>query len=184
MKKHGQVVKYSKTALKDIAVAGLMIATIEAAKAAFGFLPNIELTSFLLIMYTLVFGVKTLYAVPGFILIEGAVYGIQLWWIMYLYTWPLLVVFTLLFRKRTSVWFWCFASGIFGLCFGALCAIPYFFTGWAGGSLRGGIYAAFTWWVAGIPWDIIHCVGNFTVMLLLFVPVKAVLKRCYAYIYL
>lgn len=160
-----------------------MIATIEAAKAALGVLPNIELTSFLLIMYTLIFGVKTLLAVPGFILIEGAVYGMQLWWIMYLYAWPLLVLLTLLFKKRTSVWFWCIFSGAFGLCFGALCAVPYFFIGWAGGSLWGGVSAAFTWWVAGIPWDIIHCLGNFTVMLFLYAPVKAVLKRCYAYLY-
>ena len=167
-----------KIHIRDIALTGLMVATIEIAKMALSLIPNVELTSFLLILYTLVFGPKTLLAVPAFILIEGAVYGVSLWWIMYLYTWPLLVLMTLLFRKQTSVFFWSIFSAVFGLCFGALCSIPYFFIGWVGGTLQSGFSMAFTWWVAGIPWDILHCVGNFTLMLVLFHPVKMVLKRC------
>ena len=167
-----------KIHIRDIALTGLMVATIEIAKMALSLIPNVELTSFLLILYTLVFGPKTLLAVPVFILIEGAVYGVQLWWIMYLYAWPLLVLMTLLFRKQTSVFFWSIFSAVFGLCFGALCSIPYFFIGWVGGTLQSGFSMAFTWWVAGIPWDILHCVGNFTLMLVLFHPVKMVLKRC------
>lgn len=172
-----------KIHLKDIALTGLMVATIEIAKMALSFLPNVELTSFLLILYTLIFGPKTFFAVPVFILLEGAVYGVQLWWIMYLYAWPLLVLVTLLFRKQTSVFFWSILSGVFGLCFGALCSIPYFFIGWIGGTLRSGLSMAFTWWVAGIPWDILHCIGNFTLMLVLYHPVKIVLKRCCRYFY-
>lgn len=166
-------------AIKDIAVIGLMVATIEAAKAAMAFLPNIELTSFLLILYTLVFGVKTLLAVPVFILIEGAVYGFGIWWVMYLYAWPLLVLVTLFFRKKDSVWFFSILSGVFGLLFGALCAIPYFFIGAADGNLQSGITMAVTWWIAGIPWDITHCVANFALMLVLYRPVRKVLTYCY-----
>ena len=109
--------KHAKIALKDIAVTGLMVATIEVAKMALAFLPNIELTSFLLILYTLTFGMKVAYAVPVFILIEGTVYGVNLWWIMYLYAWPLLVLLTHIFKKNISVWFWSVFSGIFGLPF-------------------------------------------------------------------
>ena len=173
----------AKIALKDIAVTGLMVATIEAAKMALSFLPNIELTSFLLILYTLTFGRKTLYTVPVFILIEGAVYGFNLWWVMYLYAWPLLVLLTDTFKKNTSVWFWSVFSGIFGLMFGALCSIPYFFIGWAGGTIISGIIHAATWWVAGIPFDIIHCIANFTIMLILYIPTRRVLSYCYRMLY-
>ena len=40
---------------RDIAVIGMMTATLEAAKTALAVLPNIELVSFLLIVYTVVF---------------------------------------------------------------------------------------------------------------------------------
>ena len=174
---------HAMIALKDIAVTGLMVATIEVAKMALAFLPNIELTSFFLILYTLTFGRKTAYAVPVFVLIEGAVYGFNVWWIMYLYAWPLLVLLTHIFKKNTSVWFWSVFSGIFGLLFGALCSIPYFFIGWAGGTVASGIVHAATWWIAGIPFDIIHCIGNFTIMLVLYIPTHRVLQYCYRVIY-
>lgn len=179
----GSLKNRTKIALKDIAVTGLMVATIEVAKMALSFLPNIELTSFLLILYTLTFGVKTVFTVPVFILLEGTVYGFNLWWIMYLYAWPLLVGLTFLFKKNTSVWFWSVFSGLFGLCFGALCAIPYFFIGWAGGTVVNGLTMAATWWVAGIPWDIVHCVGNFTLMLVLYKPVHIALQKCRNFVF-
>ncbi len=164
--------------LKDIAVTGLMVAIIEVAKAVLSFLPNVELTSFLLILYTLTFGIKAVYTVPVFILLEGMVYGMNLWWIMYLYAWPLLVLMTLLLKKNQSVWFWSIFSAIFGLSFGVLCALPYFFIGWVNGSFLNGVTAAITWWIAGIPWDIVHCIGNFILMLMLYHPVRTVLTRC------
>ena len=56
--------------------------------------------------------------VPVFILIDGALSGVHLWWIMYLYAWPLLVLIAWLLRKNTSSILWAIVSGIFGLCFG------------------------------------------------------------------
>jgi len=163
---------------ETIALVGLMIAVIEVSKMALGFLPNIELTTFWLILFTLFFGRKIFFVVPAFILIEGIVYGFGLWWLMYLYAWPLLVLFTWLFRKRESVWFWAVLSGAFGLSFGALCSIPYVFIGASeSGGLAAGLRAAFAWWVAGIPWDIVHCGGNFVLMLLLYHPVRRIMRQ-------
>ena len=68
-------------------------------------------------------------------------------------------------------------SGIFGLCFGALCAVPYFFIGLSSGGIANGWTTAVTWWIAGIPWDLIHCGGNFVIMLVLFKPISFVLKK-------
>ena len=57
--------------VKDIALIGMMIATIEIAKITMAALPNIELTSFLIIVYTLYFGKRILFVIPAFILLEG-----------------------------------------------------------------------------------------------------------------
>lgn len=166
----------SKITVKDIAVMGLMVAVIEVSKLAMSFLPNIELTSFWIIMFTIFFGKRILPVVPVFILIEGMLYGFGLWWVMYLYAWPLLVLLTWLFRRQESAWFWALLSGGFGLSFGALCSIPYFFIG-AGGGVAAGLRMAFTWWVAGIPWDIVHGVSNFALMLFLHKPLRRVMER-------
>lgn len=157
-----------KLSIKDIALIGMMVAVIEVSKQALAFLPNIELTSFWVIMFSLYFGRRIFFVIPVFILIEGAIYGIQLWWIMYLYVWPLLAILARIFRKMESAIGWAVLSGAFGLSFGALCAIPYIFLS--------GPQAAFAWWIAGIPWDITHCIGNFVIMFVLYHPMTKVMK--------
>ena len=159
----------SRLTIKDITIMALMVAIIEVCKFALAHIPNVELTSFWIIMFTLYFGKRIFYIIPVFILIEGTVYGIHLWWIMYLYTWPLLASVTLLLRKMKGAWEWSMVSGLFGLSFGALCAIPYIFTS--------GIYGAFAYWVAGIPYDLIHGVGNFVIMLVLYKPLNTVMGK-------
>lgn len=166
-----------RVSAQDVATVGLMIAVIEVCKLAMQSLPNIELTSFLIILFTLRFGHLALYTIPAFILIEGMLYGFGLWWIMYLYAWPLLALVTHLLRRADSAFFWAVVSGVFGLLFGLLCAIPYFFIGAAGGGLASGLRQMFAWWVAGIPYDIVHGVSNFALMLVLYRPVSALLRR-------
>lgn len=60
-------------------------------------------------------------------------------------------------------------SGIFGFLFGLLCAIPYIFIS--------GIPGAFAWWVQGIPFDLIHGVANFAIMLVLYHPIQFVMAK-------
>ena len=96
---------------------------------------------------------------------------------MYAYIWPLLVLLTWLFRKEDSALFWAIFSGIFGLCFGALCSITYFFIGFSSGGVVAGFNTAFPWWISGIMWDMIHCVGNFVFMLVLYRPIRNVMNR-------
>lgn len=157
---------------KDIVLIGMMTATVEAAKTALAFLPNIELVSFLFIIYTIVFGKKTLPAVFAFVGVECLVWGMNLWVINYLYVWPLLVLITLIMRKSgcRQALVYAVMSGAFGLGFGALCAIPYLFIGGPGMMV--------SWWVAGIPYDLIHGAGNFVLCLVLFHPILCVLEKC------
>ena len=159
----------AKLAAIDIALIALMVAVIEVCKVALANIPNVELTSFWIIIFTLYFGKRIFYAIPVFILIEGAIYGFGLWWIMYLYAWPLLAVVVLILRKMNTAWDWAFVSGLFGLLFGFLCAVPYIFVS--------GPTGAVAWWIAGIPFDLIHGVANFVIMLVLYKPMKNVMTK-------
>lgn len=163
----------------DIARLGLMVAVMEVSKLALAALPNIELVSFWIILFTLSMGYRTLYAVYAFVLLEGILYGVHFWWVAYLYVWTLLLLLTRLFHAQQSALFWSILSGAFGLCFGALCALPYCFAGVLNGGLQNGLLAGFSWWVAGIPYDLLHCAGNFAVMLLLYKPIRAVTTRIF-----
>ena len=162
---------------RDLALMGMMVAVIEACKFVMASLPNIELTSFWLILFTLMIGWKIVFVVPVFILLEGMIYGFGLWWVMYLYAWPILVLITWFLRKQDSVWIFSILSSAFGLCFGLLCAIPYFFIGFVDGGVLSGLIAAFNWWIAGIPFDIIHCISNFILMFLLYRPMRNLMDR-------
>ena len=166
-----------RTAARDVATVGLMVAAIEAFKFTMQAMPNIEMTSFLVILFTLCYPRLTLYAIPVFTLMEGMIYGFGLWWVMYLYAWPLLALVTRAFSRMDSAFFWAIVSGVFGLLFGLLCAIPYFFIGFAGGGPTQGLTQMFAWWVAGIPFDLIHGVSNFAIMLALYRPTSDLLRR-------
>ena len=36
---------------------------------------------------------------------------------------------------------------------------------------------AFSWWVSGIPYDVIHCVSNTVLVFALFLPLRRALER-------
>jgi energy-coupling factor transport system substrate-specific component len=154
-----------------------MAAAIEVCKLFMQSLPNIEMTSFLVILFTLRMGRPALYAIPVFVIIEGLFYGFGLWWVMYLYAWPLLALVTRAFSHADSAFFWACVSGVFGLLFGLMCAVPYFFIGLIGGGFAQGLRQMFAWWVAGIPFDLIHGVSNFVIMLVLYRPIGSLLKK-------
>lgn len=173
--------KKNRITAKDIALIGMMIAVIEVSKFALAQVPNVELTTFWIIMFTLYLGNRIFYVIPAFIMIEGAVYGFHVWWVMYLYAWPLLAIFAMMMRKKNTYFGCTILSGVFGLLFGFLCSIPYIFIGAFGmgeyeAGLMNGFRTAFTWWVAGIPFDLIHGISNLVIMLVLYYPVSKAMQ--------
>ena len=163
--------------INDLTRLGLMVAVLEVSKLALASIPNIELVSFWVILFTLHMGWRTLYAVYVFVLIEGILFGIHFWWVSYLYVWTILVILTQIFRHQTSPVFWSMLSALFGLGFGAFCAVPYGITGALSGGIWNGILAGFSWWIAGIPYDFLHCIGNFFTMLILYKPLRNTMQR-------
>jgi energy-coupling factor transport system substrate-specific component len=154
--------------IKDIVLIGMMSALIITVQVGLSFLPNIELVSLFIILFTLFFREKAVYIIYVFVITEGLIYGFGLWWINYMYVWTILFIVTLIFKERKSLFFWSFVSGIFGYSFGALCSIPYFITG--------GIPSGFAYWVSGIPFDLTHGTFNFLVTLVLFRPLYLLLN--------
>ncbi|MCL2517146.1 MAG: hypothetical protein FWF15_01160 [Oscillospiraceae bacterium] len=155
--------------IKDIIIVALMSAILLTVQVVAAPLPNIELVSLLVIIYTLVFKWKTLFIIYIFAILEGLIYGFGQWWFTYLYVWTVLFVVVTLLSKIDSVILWACVSGMFGLVFGALCAITYFFIG-------GPAYAV-SWWISGITFDLIHGVANFIVCLVLFKPIYLILTK-------
>lgn len=166
-----------KITIQDIALIGMMTAVIEVSKLMLNFLPNVELVTFWVIMFTLFFGPKVIYSIIVFILIEISIHGIHTWIIMYLYVWPALALIVYLFRKNDTIWFYSILSGFFGLFYGAFCSLPYIVIGTVDGGIQSGLIMAFNWWVAGIPFDIIHGIANFVIMMVLYTPVRALLVK-------
>ena len=56
---------------KNVALVGMMTALLTTGKAVLSFIPNVEIVSFMIIMFSVYFGRKTLLAVFAFVLIEG-----------------------------------------------------------------------------------------------------------------
>lgn len=152
-----------------IVTMGALAAILFVGQLGMSFLPNIEPVSTLIILYTLIYRKQVFPVIYTFVLLEGIVFGFGIWWISYLYIWSILALIVLLLDKMDSALFWAIISGAFGLSFGALCAIPYL--------ISGGPYAAFSYWSAGIPYDIAHCAGNFVLTLVLYRPLLRLLKR-------
>ncbi|MBR5093840.1 MAG: hypothetical protein IK095_01970, partial [Oscillospiraceae bacterium] len=115
-----------KFSAREICVLALLAALIFAAKFALASVPNINLNAPLMILATVFFGWKALCAVWIYVLLEGLVFGFHVWWVSYVFIWPLLVALALLFRRNGSAWIWAAVAGFWGLCFGPLMYIPYF----------------------------------------------------------
>ena len=159
-----------KLSAREITVLALMGALIFAAKAALAGIPNININAVLIILTTVFFGWRALYAVGIYVMLEGLIFGFQIWWVSYVFIWPLLVVAAMAFRKNRSALIWAVIAAFWGLLFGPLMYIPYF-------CILGGWKGYFAMWVAGIPYDLAHAAGNFVFTLVLYVPLYKVMAH-------
>jgi energy-coupling factor transport system substrate-specific component len=155
--------------LREILQLAMFAALTVALQVALAPLPNIEMVSLMFILLTLLYGWKVLYVIYLFAALELLIYGFSLWMICYLYIWTLLAAAVRAFRSIRSPLVWAVISGTFGLLFGALCEIPFVFVI--------GVNAALAAWASGIPFDLLHCAGNFVLGLVLFRPLMRVLER-------
>ncbi len=160
-----------KLTIRQITLFAVLGALTFGAKYVMSWLPNIEPVSLMVMLFAVVLGRKGLYPIYVYVFLEILVYGLGVWNFMYLYIWLVLAVPAWLLRAQAQPLVWAVLSGGFGLCFGLLCAPVDVFIGGFG-------YAAAKW-ASGIPFDLLHCAGNFVIALLLFMPMRRLLTRLY-----
>lgn len=157
--------------LAEIALFGVLGALTFGAKYVMSWMPNIEPVSLMVMVYATVFGKKCVFPIYVYVLLEILFYGLGLWNFNYLYIWAVLALAAWLLRKMEHPLAWAILSGVFGLLFGALCAPVDVFVG--------GLGYAGAKWVSGIPYDLMHCAGNFVMALVLFKPLQQLTSKLY-----
>lgn len=158
---------------KDIAIIGLLSATITVGKLVLSFIPNVEIVSLLFIVYTIIFGTKHSIIISiVFSTTEIFIYGLSTWLFVYYLIWPILIIITHLVKRTIkSEYGYAIIAGLFGLSFGTFFAIAEsIFYGYAYG---------LAYWIRGIPFDILHGVSNFIIVLILFNPVTRIMTYVY-----
>lgn len=156
---------------KQLVYIAVLGALLYVGQVALSFIPNVEFVSLFILIMTITMPQFALYAIFVFILLEGIQWGFGLWWWSYLYVWPILymiVKFLKTYIKENDVLSWSIVLGFYGLIFGSLFAIAYIPVSFG---------YAFTYWISGIMFDIIHAIGNFIICLLLYKPIKVVFMR-------
>ena len=161
----------SRPSLRELMFFALLGTLTFGLKVVMMGLPNIEPVSLMVLLFGAVFGRRALYPIYTYVALEILLYGVNLWSVNYLYVWAVLALIGRLLRKADGAWVWALASGAYGLCFGMLCAPVYVVTG--------GWPFAVSWWISGIPFDLIHGASNFIISLTLFIPLRRVLQRLY-----
>lgn len=157
--------------IRSITLIGILSASLTAAKLTLAAVANVELVTFLLMMYTLTIGTrKTMVTALVFVTTEMLIFGFGTWVIGYYVIWLSIVLITGILKKRLKTEYpSAILSMLFGLLFGAAFAINE--------SLFYGFAYGFTYWLRGIPFDLVHAASNFVIMLVLFNPIKKVLTR-------
>lgn len=128
-------------------------------------LPNIHLLGMLMMTCTIVFRTKALIPIYLYVLLNGVYAGFAMWWIPYLYIWAILWAITMLLPKRMPRAVKCvvypLVCGIYGFAFGILYA--------PAEALMYGMNfdQMILWMIRGIPFDVLHGVGNLCTGLLI-----------------
>ena len=137
-------------------------------------LPNIHLLGMLTMTYTIAFRKKALIPIYIYIMLNGLYAGFSLWWMPYLYIWTILWAITMLLPrnmpKKAKCVVYPIVCAVHGMLFGILYSPAQ--------ALMFGLNfeQMIAWILSGLPWDLVHGIGNFFAGLLI-VPLAELLKR-------
>lgn len=137
-------------------------------------LPNIHLLGMLTMVYTLVFRWKALIPIYVYVIMCGLYAGFAMWWWPYLYVWAILWGLTMLLPKRmprvvASIVYptvCCLHGLAFGVLYAPAQALMFGFD----------FHQTLAWVASGLPFDIIHGVGNLLAGLLI-IPLTELLRK-------
>ena len=93
----------AKQNARELAILGLFTAILFLGQVFLAVLPNIEVVSLLIILYTLTCGKKVFLVIYAFVLLEGFCYGFGIWWFSYLYIWSILALLAHIFLSLIHI---------------------------------------------------------------------------------
>lgn len=144
-----------------------------ASKMLMEFLPNIHLLGAFVVATTVVYRKKALYPIYIYVLLNGLFAGFSMWWIPYTYIWTILWGIVMILPrnmpKKIAPFVYIGVCGLHGFLFGTFYSV-------AQAVMFGlGVKGWIAWIVAGIPWDIVHGIGDIFAGFLI-MPLISVLK--------
>ncbi len=149
----------------EICLFAMLGSIMFCSKIVMEVLPNIHLLGMLTMVYTLVFRARALIPIYVYVILNGLYAGFNLWWVPYIYIWTILWGVTMLLPKnmprKAAAVIYPLVCGLHGLAFGTLYAPTQAMMF----NLNFGQMTA--WIIAGLPWDILHMVGNLVAGLLI-----------------
>lgn len=152
----------------------MLAAVMFNSKIIMELIPNVHLLGTFTMTYTIVFRKKALIPIYVYVMLNGLYAGFALWWRPYLYIWTVLWAITMILPrqmpKKAKRIVYPIVCCLHGLAFGTLYA-P------AQALMFGMSFKAMVAWIiAGLPWDLIHGIGNlFAGMLIL--PLSDLLEK-------
>jgi energy-coupling factor transport system substrate-specific component len=166
--------KNRRLPIREIAVYAMLGAIMFCSRVVMAALPNIHLLGMLTMVYTLVYRRKALYPLYVYVFAEGLFSGFNLWWVPYLYIWTILWGVTMLLPRRMSrrlaavvyPTVCCLHGLLFGILYAPAYALMYHLN----------LTEAIGWVIVGIPFDLLHCFGDFAAGLFI-LPISEALRR-------
>jgi len=98
----GKQTSRAKKVSLNLALVGIMAATVECGKLALAFIPNVEVVTLFLALFSYVFGITGVIAAVIFVCIEPFIWGFGTWLVSYLIYWPC-VALTFFFLGRIKI---------------------------------------------------------------------------------
>ena len=166
--------KPTRISIKEMCIFSMLGTIMFLSKIVMELLPNIHLIGTLIGAYTIVYRKKALIPLYIYVLLVGVYGGFNLWWVPYIYIWTLLWgAFMLLPRSippKIQYIIFPLIACVHGLLYGTLYA-P------AQALMFGfGFKQTIAWIIAGLPFDIIHAIGNLVLGVLIPPLVKLLTK--------
>lgn len=161
--------------VREIAVFAMLGTLAFVGDLALEWAPNVHPVTMLVMVYTLTYRKKGIVPIIVYIALQ-AVFSLGLWLVPYCYIFPLCYLVTLLLPKNMS-------KVKAQICYTVICTLF--------GLLFGTLYAPWqaliflksfepqkilAWIASGIPYDIVHAIGNFAASFLI-IPLVTLLKR-------
>ena len=164
-----------KITIREITLFSMLSAVMFVSKVLMEGIPNVHLLGTFVVAFTLTYRAKALFPIYGYVFANGIWEGFSPFgWLPELYLWFILWGVIMLLPKKMPTFIapliYMLISGLHGLLFGVFYAPVY--------ALFSGIGWDRVWlWVAaGLPFDLIHGIGNFALGTLI-IPISTLLKK-------